>query len=316
MSNSTDRGASDLSAEARKQLVGKLRIKYPARASSLAVLERCLADSKHSTEPKCAFVGGVSGAGKSSLIQDFLNAHPKVKGGEVDRTPVLVASLPSSASRKDAASKLLQELGDPRAFRGPLNQLTHRLLEYLQLCGVEMVVLDEFQHLIDSDSQKVLSKTADWIKELVNESNIPFALVGMPEAVRIFDANPQLSRRFTRRILIERFGWAPGMSSSDLAMLLNMLDEGLPFPMKAGLDHPETVKWFHHHTEGILGRIMNIVREAAHFAIDKGADRIGKDDLLAALAQMTIDMPPPPAPNRSRRGRRGPEANIGDVLRA
>lgn len=319
MKTSTYQGGTDLSPAQRKRQVAAIRVKYPVRSAVMAQLEKAMEDSKYSADPVCVFIGGTTGAGKSTLAESFAANHPEVKGEEVDRLPVLLASLPSGSSRKDAASKILVKLGDQRAFSGQLNDMTHRLLKYIHERRVEMVVLDEFQHLIDQDSAKVIAKTADWVKELIIESKKPFALIGMPDALRIFDVNPQLGRRFTRRMLIPPLAWSPEPSSepSELETFLSVVGERLPFARSAGLlDHPTTVKWFHEHTGGVLGLVMRLVREGASLAIDRGADRLQKDDLVAALAQMTIelkDIPPPPRKGKKGRTR---EPNIGEVLRA
>lgn len=45
-----------------------------------------------------------------------------------------------------------------------------------------MLILDEFQHIIDSDTKRVIQKVADWIKGLVNTLKIPIILCGVPES--------------------------------------------------------------------------------------------------------------------------------------
>jgi len=318
MNQSNSHGGSDLSPEQRKRQVAAIRVTYPRRSSVMAQLEKAMEDSKYSADPVCLFIGGTTGAGKSTLAESFEANHPEVKGEEVDRLPVLLTSLPSGSSRKDAASKILVKLGDKRAFSGQLNDMTHRLLKYIQERQVEMVVLDEFQHLIDQDSTKVIAKTADWVKELIIESKKPFALIGMPEALKIFDVNPQLGRRFTRRMLIPPLAWSPDSDKepSELETFLGIVDERLPFAVSAGLDREKTVAWFHQHTGGVLGLVMRLVREGASLAIDRGADRLEKCDLVAALSQMTIDLNDiPPTPGKGKK-KRTPESNIGEVLRA
>lgn len=318
MKHSNNRGGSDLSPAQRKRQVADIRVKYPLRSAVMAELERAMEDSKHSAEPICIFIGGTTGAGKSTLAESFASNHPEVKGEEVDILPVLLTSLPSGSSRKDAASQILVKLGDQRAFSGQLNDMTHRLLKYIQDRQVEMVVLDECQHLIDRDSDKVIAKTADWVKDLIIKSKKPFALVGMPDAVRIFEVNLQLGRRFTRRLLIPPLAWAPEKTPEpyELESFLLLVDERLPFAMKAGLDHPNTVKWIHHHTGGVLGLVMQLVREGASIAIDRGADRLEKQDMMAALARMTIELRAiHPKPKKGNAGR-NQDRNIGEVLRA
>lgn len=318
MNQSINRGGSDLSPEQRKRQVSAIRVTYPRRSWVMAQLEKAMEDSKYSADPICVFIGGTTGAGKSTLAESFEANHPEVRGEEVDRLPVLLASLPSGSSRKDAASKILVKLGDQRAFSGQLNDMTHRLLKYIHERQVEMVVLDEFQHLIDRDSDKVIAKTADWVKELIIESKKPFALIGMPDALRIFDVNPQLGRRFTRRMLIPPLTWSPdpGPEPSELETFLSVVDERLPFAVSAGLDNEKTVAWFHQHTGGVLGLVMRLVREGASLAIDRGADRLEKRDLTAALSQMTIELKDiPPTPRKGKK-KRTQESNIGEVLRA
>jgi len=320
MSKSNSRGGSDLSPAQRKRLVAAIRVTYPRRSWVMAQLEKAMEDSKYSADPVCVFIGGTTGAGKSTLAESFEANHPEVKGEEVDRLPVLLTSLPSGCSRKDAASKILVKLGDQRAFSGQLNDMTHRLLKYVREKQVEMMVLDEIQHLIDKDSDKVIAKTADWVKELIIESKKPFALIGMPEALRIFEVNPQLGRRFSRRMLIPPLAWSPdsGPDSepTELESFLAIVDEQLPFALSAGLDRPNTLKWFHHHTGGVLGLVMRLVREGASLAIDRGADRLEQQDLKAALAQMTIEKKDIPAPTGKGKRKRSSEPNIGEVLRA
>lgn len=318
MKKSTYQGGTDLSPAQRKRQVAAIRVKYPVRSAVMAQLEKAMEDSKYSADPVCVFVGGTTGAGKSTLAESFAANHPEEKGEEVDRLPILLTSLPSGSSSKDAASKILVKLGDQRAFSGQLNDMTHRLLKYIQEREVEMVVLDEFQHLIDRDSERVIAKTADWVKELIIESKKPFALIGMPDALRIFEVNPQLGRRFTRRMLIPPLAWSPdpGPEPSELESFLSIVDQRLPFARSAGLDHPETVKWFHHHTGGVLGLVMRLVREGSSIAIDRGADRLEKHDLMAALTQMTIELRDiHPTRGKVHRGHsRG--TKIGEVLRA
>lgn len=320
MNKSNNRGGADLSPGQRKRLVAAFRVKYPRRSAVMAMLEKAMEDSKYSADPVCVFIGGDTGAGKSTLAQSFADNHPEVKGEEVDRLPVLLTSLPPASSRKDAASQILLKLGDQRAFSGQLNDMTHRLLKYIHAKQVEMVVLDEFQHLIDRDSDRVNSKTADWVKGLIIESKKPFALIGMPDALRIFEVNPQLGRRFSRRMLIPPLSWSPedGPDSdpSELESFLAIVDGQLPFAQSAGLDNQKTVAWFHENTGGVLGLVMRLVREGASLAIDRGADRLEKLDLKAALAQMTIDKKDiRPTPKNGKK-RRAQDPNIGEVLRA
>lgn len=306
---------TDLSAAERKVRVHALRVQFPSRGIVLGLLERCLADSEYSADPKCLFIGGHTGAGKSSLIDAFIARYPRINGETVDTIPVLAAAIPAVATTKGTVSSLLAALGDSKAYQGELARLTGRLLHYLRVCRVRIIIVDEFQHVIDRDSSKVLARTADLLKTIVNQSHIPLVLVGLPHSERILEENPQLSRRFSRRTLLSGFGFKTPEQRKEFRKLLELIDRNLPFAVSAGLDHPETAEWFFKHTQGTLGLVMMLVREAAERAIDRGADRIERNDLIAALAQ-TRTKPIPPSPTSPRGGTTKPQRkpSVSEVL--
>jgi len=314
MTNSTGLSGTDLSTLERKRRVHRLRVQFPARTTVLDLIERCLRNSAYSADPKSLFIGGDTGVGKSTLIGAFMSRHPRVVGDEVDTVPVLAASMPAVATVKSTASALLSALGDPKAYNGELAKLTSRLLHYLEACNVKMIVLDEFQHVIDRESSKVLARTADWLKTVLDGSGIPLVLVGLPHSERILDENPQLARRFPHRTLLGRFGWNTAKRRVEFRMLLRVVDEHLPFAIRAHLDAPEMAEWFFKHTAGTLGLVMLLVREAAELAIDRNAARIEWDDLRAAHMQMHGRGPDSP-PSRPRRGGKKNAPKASDVLR-
>ena len=72
-------------------------------------------------------------------------------------------------------------------------------------CRLELIIIDEFQHLIERKSLKILKETANSIKSLIVETKIPMALFGMPYSSVILDSVSQLSSRFERRRTISPF---------------------------------------------------------------------------------------------------------------
>jgi hypothetical protein len=309
--------SSDLSPRERKRLVHSMRVQFPGRTAIIEALEKCLEESAYSAEPKCLFVGGMSGVGKSSVIETFYAKYPRVPRGEADRIRVLVVSIPAPATVKGTVSAALEALGDPMAHTGVLSKMTARLFEFLDRNGVEMIIFDEFQHLIDSDSRKVLGKVSDWIKTLVIGAKRPIVLVGLPEAEIILDANPQLRRRFPRREHFGRFRWDTAERRAEFRMLLRTIESCLPFLGRSDLDAPETAEWFFDKTEGTLGLVMMLVREAAELAIDRGADHVARSDLEAAFAQMhsKVWVDAKSEAKQKRKVGRG-SRNVGEQLRA
>ena len=182
-----------------------LFIRYPRLEELHRKICRCQKASKLANEPECMALEGVTGAGKSTLVRDEYAAQFKscmTPSGLI--IPVLYVEMPSPATVKIAASAMLEAMGDPAAHHGTVGVLDSRLVNLIRECQVELVILDEFSNLIDTETDRVLAKVSDWLKMLIKRTRIPFLVVGIDGKVeRILQANSQLSRLFAMRETLE-----------------------------------------------------------------------------------------------------------------
>jgi len=273
--------SADLSDAERKSLVEGILIMSPRFTRVKEKISHCHNHSKIAAEPECLLITGWQGAGKTTLWQDYARAFPRHITDSGVIVPVLATSIPVPATVKGLSTQLLWALGDPRAEKGTKITQTLRLLGLAKDCEVELVILDEFQHFIDRDSNTILDTTADWLKNCINISGKPFVLMGMPYCDIILRANAQLERRFTMRVSLEPFGWETEPEQVEFRTFLRILDEKLPFPMRSNLYLHEMAFRLYCATNGYVGYLMKLVRGAAHLAIDSSLDRIN----LAQLAE-------------------------------
>jgi hypothetical protein len=187
-------------------------------------------------------------------------------------------------------------LGDGAAERGTSVTQTLRIINRVDDCGVEIIILDEFQHFIDSDSNAVLVNVSNWLKDLINETRKPVVLVGMPHSEVVLRANPQLERRFSMRESLEPFGWNTSAKRDEFKSFLKHLDRHLPLPKRSNLSDHETAFRIYCATNGFIGYVMKLVRRAAIMAIDRAADCLGiellaesYDERLAAGASGRVN---------------------------
>ena len=308
--------STDLSPDQRVEMVHKLRLQIPVHQRAIKTLSKALERSQFSAEPRSLFIGGDSGMGKTTMLSMFAAKYPRVERDDVDQIPVLLASIPATATTKGTASTLLKALGDPKAYQGELAKLTDRLLTYLSVCEVKIIVLDEFQHIIDRESSRVRARTADWLKSIVNESGVPLALVGLPHSEVILEENVQLDRRFHRRIYLPRFSSRTAKERAEFRTLLKILDQHLPFPVSAGLDDPKTADWLFKRCKGLLGPLMALIRDAAEAAIEDDAPHVMPEHLEWAFEEnksriLRINAGFPAASKK----RKGNGPSLGEVLR-
>lgn len=164
-------------------------IRYPQFDALHAEIQLCHYMSRVSGEPHCIALEGITGAGKSTLVQDYAEAFERSDTLEGTKIPVFYVTVPAAVTVKGLASTMLGAMGDPAADKGTLYQLTARLVGFLKGCEVELVILDEFQHLIDSRTDRIVQVVSDWLKTIIKDAGIPFVVVGIEgEVSRILEA--------------------------------------------------------------------------------------------------------------------------------
>ena len=159
-------------------------IRYPRFNALHQDIRMCQEMSRLAGEPQCMVLEGVTGAGKSALIQSYAGAHWRYDTAQGTKIPVFYMETPSPATVKGMAARMLEVMGDPAAHRGPLWSMNSRLTHFIQACDVQIVMLDDFHHLIDKETNRVLETVSDWLKVLIKETNVPFLVVGIEDLPR------------------------------------------------------------------------------------------------------------------------------------
>jgi hypothetical protein len=282
----------NMSVEDRIELVEKLFIMHPSFERCLNKVEECRKDSKMSAEPFCMLITGEPGVGKTTLCKEYEKLHPRMELDEKTLIPVLLARIPIPATPKNLVSILLTALGDPIADKGTTYNQTKRLIKFLKECEVELIILDEFQHFIDQDSDKILYTISDWLKQLINETEIPIILVGLAQSVNVLKANSQLKRRFSMKDGLANFKWLKksdnkkleienangnkkqAAKDNDYRLFLKAVDEMLPLAEDSHLAGQLIAYRMWKATQGNVARTMKLTRYATRLALKKGEEKV------------------------------------------
>lgn len=250
-------------------------IRYPRFNELHQDILLCQEVTAQSGEPSCMVLEGVSGAGKSTLVKAYAANFPRYDAEDGTRVPVFYAETPSPVTVKGFSSHLLAELGDPAAHRGTLQNMNARLIYYLRVCEVQLVILDDFHHLIDSETNRILAQVSDWLKVLIKETGIPFLVVGIEDSVdRILRANRQLSRLFAVREKLPPFSLATEAEAEDFRRFLQYAQVAVKKNIQHSLTQDEFLARIYFATEGVVANIMNLLRVAALFGEKQGEDVI------------------------------------------
>lgn len=305
---SKKRDFSKMSRIERQILAERIFIEYPRLTKLLKKINHCHQYSKIAAEPECMFISGYAGTGKTTLYEYYERQYPRTISGDGANIPVLSAVVPQRASEKTLVSELLKRAGDPAAEKGSAYCQTSRLKKFIGDCGIEIVFLDEFQHFVDRDSEKILKNVSDWLKNLIDASRRPIILLAQPYAEQVLDVtgNEQLQRRFLLRETLEAFGWMNEEESDpdkkynkryEFRAFLAAIDEKLPFNKCSYLSDPTTAFRFYCGTNGRVSKIVAIVRKATELALDRSLESLDLDVLAEAyeerLGKTQTDRPNP-----------------------
>jgi energy-coupling factor transporter ATP-binding protein EcfA2 len=272
-----------LTAE-RAAALPQLVVHHPRLIALHERITECLMATAEDGESQCLCLIGATGVGKTTAVRSYASLFPATELPRGRKQPVLYLETPHPITVKGMTSALLAELGDLSAFRGTQPLLNARLQHLLCACQVRLVILDDFHHLIDKQTNRVLRDVSEWLKVLIKNSGIVFLVVGIEgEVEQVLHANQQLSRLFVREWL-KPFCWdAADKQGSEqfarlIAFVLNQLDLTVSDKMPTSI----WLTLLHRATGGVMSNIMNLLRQVRR--VQRRCGELGKPLTVDVLA--------------------------------
>lgn len=264
-----------MSDEKRIRSLENIRVTYPRQKKVIDEIQRCREKSKYTREPQCMLIYGNPGVGKSTIKEIYLSRE-NVTGIKNENNPVLVMNSPILATIKSMLSSMLNTLGDPASEKGTVQTMSNRLKKMMEKKGIELVIIDEFQRLIDCNSRRILKDVAETITLIMEETKIPFVFIGLPLAQQVFKSEEYLARRCMKQESFEAFNW-----NSEFLTFLKIVDKNLPLYNRSNLTDEDRAFKIHTATNGVAHYVMTLIKESAEMAIKNKCETI-TDHLLAA----------------------------------
>jgi hypothetical protein len=213
-------------------------------------------------QARCLLLGGVSGAGKSSLLNWYgMRDRPEVQATR-NHVPVIKIDAPvSNRSPKPLFQRMLLACG-ATGMRGDEEHHLRMLELYFQQCGVELLIVDEVEHIqVPALRRRLL--------ELSNLTGVPIVCASCnPVAWTLGDA--EIQGRWNDYFELTPF------TGPRLEAFLSLIDLLLPFEQDSGLGLRQSAgqagpahlieQW----TDGILREIMVLVLDACLKALATG----------------------------------------------
>lgn len=226
-----------------------------------------------------------TGTGKSTLLKYYSEQFPRSEGESGAVIPVLYVRTPESPSVRDLAEAVLDALGDPAADRGTTRAKTRRIVHFIKQCGVQLLLIDEFQHFADG-SIKEAKRVSDWLKILMDEIKRPVVLAGLPRSVAVVNRNPQLRRRLGAPYYMRPFGYQRPEHRTVFRTVLKKIHGMIPPQCDCPPLHSvELTERFYYASLGLLDYVIKVVETA----VSKTSQRYGGKVTMEALADAFVE---------------------------
>lgn len=267
------------------QYTDKIRIKTSRIKSIIKKISECHKSLNYLTKPLCMSIFGETGVGKSEFSKFFSKMYPDKIYPEITHKTVLSCNIPCPAYIGSLPSSMLSKLGDPLYSKGRnIFEKTQRLYDLIRISKVEIIFLDEVQHLVDRNRQTLIRDSSDWFKELIDEVRVPVIFSGITDSKRIFLENEQLGSRVRYREDLLPFNY-----DLEFRQFLHVYDTQLPFKNLSNLGSQELSKRIYIATRGIMRNIHDLIIEATKISLNLNLNQIPLSVLAEAFDNILLN---------------------------
>lgn len=216
-------------------------------------------------------LGGLSGSGKTTYLDFLAFTHRPTVEAEHNRVPVIKIDAPvSNHTPKPLLQRIVLACGHTYLGQDNEEELLMKLALYFQLCEVELLIVDEVEHLQRPEIRRRLLEVSNLTR------GVPIVCASC-HPQRFTEDDPEIAGRWNDYFEL------PQYTGEALRQLLAFVDLLLPFPRSSGLDLYELpaekpgqvtldgpARLIEQYTSGVLRDIMILVADASLRAIDRG----------------------------------------------
>jgi hypothetical protein len=213
-------------------------------------------------------ITGDTGVGKSHLINHYKKRVLASQETSKERVPILETRISSHKGLDNTLIQILSDLdlfgSDQRASRKYKLDLKQKVVNSLIKAEVELLIINEFQELIEFKTVQERQIIANALKFISEEAKVPIVLVGMPWAIEIAD-EPQWSSRLVRRHNIDYFNLQEGKRY--YLQYLKSLAKQMPFDIPPKLELAHTAIALYAISNGVNRALKHFLLESVKLAL-------------------------------------------------
>jgi DNA transposition AAA+ family ATPase len=217
-------------------------------------------DGKRKARQSCRVVGE-SRTGKTIACESYmLRNKPQQVGRQTPTVPVAYIMPPAKCGSKDFFKSIIEYMKH-RAVKGTVSEFRGRAMDILTACDVEMLMVDE--------ADRLQPDTFPEVRDISDKLGIAVVLVGTDRLDAAIGRDEQVKNRFLAH---RRFGKLLGKEFEETISIWEQKVIALPVP--SNLTKANSQKLLLKATGGYIGRLDEILREAAIKSLTRGHKQI------------------------------------------
>lgn len=186
--------------------------------------------------------------------------------------------------------QILHALGDPMAERGTEQALRRRAIDYLRRLGVQLLIIDEVQHLNFRSSAK--ADVTDALKSFLDAGVTPIVFLGTDEARPMFKSNLQLNGRLLAPLDMPKLEPSKSEDRDLFASFVSGLCEGIDergvLDRSTDLISHDVLGSLMEVSSGVVGRVARLFEIAIEIALRRGGRSLEVADLSLAVDRWAL----------------------------
>lgn len=228
-------------------------------------------------------IHGVSGAGKSMIIEKFLRDHPVEAGLETSLRAIVSMQMPPMPTMRSFFSELLRCLDCPVIVGSHISELENDALRQLKKMQPRLLAIDEIHHLLACTPREQRA-ALNILKFLSNQLRVSIVALGTSEALHVMRTDPQIASRFESHALPS---WT---ANEDLRRFIAGFLTQLGVESTDITSNAVPIDYILELTSGVTGRIVELLRQSARVALARQTVQLSVADLQQAGKLFAVDL--------------------------